>query len=274
MDLFSSSTIFYPPYLVSGLIITFLWMRIESGLPFKEIPKLFFSKEIWFSKEILIDLACCIFILLILKKYFSYIEDWIFTHQFFWLSKLHSPWAFKLNPLIEGLMVTATTMLSIDLASYFIHRLMHTYKWLWKTHRFHHTITHLNLLSTYRQNPFEFMFLNGSRILAARLGLLVFYWFFPEQTSVMTIQGLGAGFFIYMFTVNLHHSHIPVRYPRFLRFVLISPHVHHLHHSNNPKHFGKNYGVVFSIWDRIFKTYYEEDVKLGELRFGNAQLSK
>ncbi len=278
MDLFSPSSLFYPPYLISAVVISLVWIKFQTGMNWKKAVHTFFDKELWLSKEILIDLAFCLFILLFLKKYFSPIEDWIFVNQskFMTQIQLHSGVIvnLKLHPLIEGLLATLITMLSIDAASYVVHRCMHTYKWLWKTHRFHHTITHLNFLSTYRQNPFEFMILNASRIFAAATGLALFYWIFPTQTPVITIQGLGAGFFLYMFSVNLHHSHIPIRYPKILRMILISPHVHHLHHSSNKLHYGKNYGVVFSIWDRCFNTYYEEDVKLGELRFGNAQLLK
>ena len=38
----------------------------------------------------------------------------------------------------------------------------------------------------------------------------------------------------------------------------MSPSLHWLHHSNNPKHFDSNLGSVFSIWDRIFGTYLSE----------------
>ncbi|MBC7428106.1 MAG: sterol desaturase family protein [Bacteriovorax sp.] len=245
-------------------------MKKSSQLSWKTSLNLFFNKNIWLSKETIIDLFFCIFILMLLKSWISPFEDWLFSSQLMNTQKLlgHT-WSFKLPPLIEGILATIVTMIAIDAASYFTHRWMHTNKLLWRTHRLHHSVTILNFMSTYRQNPLEIIILNIFRTLAAAIGLAFFHWFFPEETPVITIQGLGAGFFIYMFTVNLHHSHIPVHYPNFLRYVLISPHVHHLHHSTNSRHVGKNFGVVFSIWDRFFGTYYEENVKIGELRFGN-----
>jgi sterol desaturase/sphingolipid hydroxylase (fatty acid hydroxylase superfamily) len=205
----------------------------------------------------------------LLKKILDPLEEWIFTNQLMFINNIPIKfWSFQLNVIFEGILATLVTMLSIDFASYITHRLMHTNNLLWKMHHFHHTTTNLNFLSTYRQNPIEVIFLNSARASFAALGLSVFHLFFTNETPVILIQGLGAGFFIYMFTVNLHHSHIPIKYPKLLRFVLISPHVHHLHHSLDSKHFDKNFGVVFSIWDRMFATYYEEDFKMGDLHFG------
>jgi hypothetical protein len=50
--------------------------------------------------------------------------------------------------------------------------------------------------------------------------------------------------------------------------VLISPHHHQLHHSADPRHAGKNLGGILSIWDRMFGTYWDEDVQPGALSFG------
>jgi sterol desaturase/sphingolipid hydroxylase (fatty acid hydroxylase superfamily) len=109
---------------------------------------------------------------------------------------------------------------------------------------------------------------------SAAIGLSLLHLFFQSKTPVITYNGIGIGFFVYMFTVNLHHSHVPVSYPKVLRYILISPHIHHIHHSVDPKHANKNLGVVFSIWDRLFGTYFDEDVKLNQLSFGIKNLNE
>jgi sterol desaturase/sphingolipid hydroxylase (fatty acid hydroxylase superfamily) len=161
-------------------------------------------------------------------------------------------------------------MLCIDFTSYIIHRFMHSQPWLWHVHSVHHSAKVLTPLTTYRQHPLEPLILNVCRAGAAGLGLVFFRAFFPNETPVFTLYGLGAGFFVYMFTVNLHHSMIPVSYPKVLRRIFVSPHLHHLHHSKNEKHFNCNYGVVFSVWDQIFGTYQDQEFGLGELHFGLA----
>jgi sterol desaturase/sphingolipid hydroxylase (fatty acid hydroxylase superfamily) len=164
--------------------------------------------------------------------------------------------------------VTALTMLAIDLAGYGLHRAFHGLPQLWRIHRIHHQSRFLTPLATFRQHPLEPALLNGVRGLAAGLTLGLLHSFLPNCTPVWTIAGMGAGFFAYMFTVNLHHAPIPVRFPRLLSAVLISPHIHHLHHSRAQGHHGKNFGVVFSFWDRVFGSYLDQDVGLDELEFG------
>ena len=63
--------------------------------------------------------------------------------------------------------------------------------------------------------------------------------------------------FVYMLAgVHLRHSHIPVRYGRWGETVLISPYLHQLHHSIDPKHRDVNFGEVLSVWDRLFGTLH------------------
>jgi sterol desaturase/sphingolipid hydroxylase (fatty acid hydroxylase superfamily) len=169
---------------------------------------------------------------------------------------------------VEGMLATLVTMLAIDFSSYTMHRLLHRVGPLWRLHAVHHAATCLTPFTTYRQHPLEPLLLNGARAVAAAIGLAMFHWVFVQRTPVVTIYGLGAGFFAYMFTVNLHHAPVPLRYPRWLRYALISPHVHHLHHSTDVQHRHCNFGVVFSVWDRAFGSYFERDFATGELRFG------
>jgi sterol desaturase/sphingolipid hydroxylase (fatty acid hydroxylase superfamily) len=179
-----------------------------------------------------------------------------------------TPWALEAPPIIEATLATFTTMISIDFASYAAHRIMHRWPVLWSFHAIHHSAEKLTPLTTYRQHPVELFFLNGARALAAGFGLTTLYAFFQREPSVVTVYGLGAGFFVYMFTVNLHHSMVPVSYPHWLRGVLVSPHVHHIHHSMAERHIDRNFGVVFSVWDRMFGTYCDEEIGLEELEFG------
>ena len=38
----------------------------------------------------------------------------------------------------------------------------------------------------------------------------------------------------------------------------MSPSLHWIHHSSNPKHFNSNFGDTICIWDRLFNTYLDE----------------
>jgi sterol desaturase/sphingolipid hydroxylase (fatty acid hydroxylase superfamily) len=266
--IFNSHSIFYPPYITVAILITFLWLKFQLKLSARHSVLYIFKRDLWISKDILVDISFCIFFLLVVKRISDSLDEWIFPHLLNFLGNSSSNctscfWHMHTSTLIEGILATVVTMFFIDGASYFLHRWLHTNKFLWEFHSWHHSVKKLNIFSTYRQHPVESLVLSTGRIC-----LYLFHFFFSDNTPVISIQGLGAGFFIYMFTVNLHHSHVPVQYPKLLRYFLVSPHIHHLHHSISPRHQGKNYGVVFSVFDRMLGTYYEESLELDELAFG------
>ena len=53
---------------------------------------------------------------------------------------------------------------------------------------------------------------------------------------------------------HLQHSHLPISYGPLLNRVLMSPMVHQTHHSIDPRHRDKNFGVKFALWDWLFGT--------------------
>jgi hypothetical protein len=52
----------------------------------------------------------------------------------------------------------------------------------------------------------------------------------------------------------VRHSHFPISFGPLDKYVL-SPHMHHLHHSSQVQYWDKNFGGKLSIWDRMFGTY-------------------
>jgi len=44
-----------------------------------------------------------------------------------------------------------------------------------------------------------------------------------------------------------------------LRYLLVSPQAHRVHHSYAPEHIDTNFGTVLIVWDRLFGTYYPGD---------------
>ena len=51
----------------------------------------------------------------------------------------------------------------------------------------------------------------------------------------------------------VRHTHLPISFGP-LNHVVLCPHWHQLHHSNDPRHYDKNFGLLFSFWDRLFGT--------------------
>ena len=48
---------------------------------------------------------------------------------------------------------------------------------------------------------------------------------------------------------------------------MCSSDLHHIHHSDDPAHYNKNFDMVLNIWDKIFSTYFSDD-KNTKIKFG------
>ena len=55
---------------------------------------------------------------------------------------------------------------------------------------------------------------------------------------------------------HLRHSHVALPFPHWLSHVLVSPHMHQVHHSVEERHHDRNYATVFALWDWIFGSLY------------------
>lgn len=269
----NSSSIFYWPYVVSTFLISLLWLLFIEQDALRVLAKTSLRKVVS-SPTLWADVGLTFGYMVLLRAPIAVLEAAAFTATLGSTKSAMSAIAlgrFVASPLAEGIGATVVTMLAIDLASYVVHRLMHTIPVFWEIHALHHSAEHLSPFTTYRQHPLEPLLLYGFRGAAAGIALGVFHSIFPQATPVIRIWGMGAGFFIYMFTVNLHHCPVAVTYPKWLRVVAMSPHMHHIHHSAEPRHHQHNFGVVFSFWDRMFRTHLDEAVRTGELRFGIGQ---
>jgi sterol desaturase/sphingolipid hydroxylase (fatty acid hydroxylase superfamily) len=170
--------------------------------------------------------------------------------------------------VLQSLLATLLIMLAIDLGTFLAHRLHHAVPLLWEVHAVHHSAEQLTLFTAHRLHPLEALLRAAVQGLLTGAVLLAEKAAFGRGAPLLTVWGLGAGFFVHMFTNNLLHSHVPVRYPKWLRACVLSPHIHHLHHSRSPQHQNRNFGAVFPFWDRLSGTYLDERFEIGDLRFG------
>jgi sterol desaturase/sphingolipid hydroxylase (fatty acid hydroxylase superfamily) len=124
------------------------------------------------------------------------------------------------------------------------HRIMHESKFMWKFHRFHHLDTELDTTTGFRFHPVEFVVTGIWRVpFLILLGLAPHEWI--VVVSVVTIAAM------------FHHSRfrLPPKMDQVFRLIFITPTWHHAHHHPDPQYHNAHYGVVFSFWDQIFKTY-------------------
>ncbi|WP_292294729.1 sterol desaturase family protein [Marivita sp.] len=157
-------------------------------------------------------------------------------------------------------LATVIMILTLDFCKYWAHRLHHETTILWPFHALHHSAEVMTPLTANRNHP-VFLILRSliyTVIVGAVQALMLFL--LMGKIEVLTIGTVNAGYFLFnAFGANLRHSHVWLSYGRVLEHFLISPAQHHIHHSIERKHYNKNYGEVFAIWDWMFGTLYVPD---------------
>ncbi|HEX6375660.1 MAG TPA: sterol desaturase family protein [Allosphingosinicella sp.] len=158
-------------------------------------------------------------------------------------------------PALAGI---AITILAWSLVNYWLHRAFHHWPWLWRFHRVHHADTAVDLSTGFRNHPGEVVAVALVRAcLAAALGL--------------SVPGLIAYEAAAFAAVMWSHANLSISAPadRALRWLVVTPAMHHVHHSALQRETDSNYGELLSVWDRLFGTYRPSDAgSLAAARLG------
>ena len=167
-------------------------------------------------------------------KHFSGIFGWL--TQNFWLQGFYS-------------------FLFLDFIIYTWHRINHIFPLLWKYHELHHREKELNVFSTFHFHPKEIMISTAWRfILLPLMGI---------APAALLIYNM-----VFFSVILFHHSNIkiPYKWDKLLGNIIVTPGLHHLHHSVKINESNSNYGSVFSFWDKIFGSitfYRQQQMKFG-----------
>jgi sterol desaturase/sphingolipid hydroxylase (fatty acid hydroxylase superfamily) len=134
-------------------------------------------------------------------------------------------------------------ILGVDLAFYTYHRIAHRVRLIWATHQAHHSSEYFNFATALRQKWNN----SGEILMWIPLPLLgVPPWMVFASWSVNLI---------YQFWV---HTERIGKLWRPFEFVFNTPSHHRVHHGMDPEYLDKNYGGIFIIWDRMFRSFQPE----------------
>ena len=147
----------------------------------------------------------------------------VFAH--YW----HAPLALRL----------LTFYLAADLGSYVLHRVMHT-PLLWRVHKWHHAPTYMYWFAGVRATIVQQFLFNVPVVLSFPLIGPAPWWIGLFLSVELIVRN------------DWMHMNVSWR-SNWLEWILVTPRYHHIHHSADPAHRG-NYGSLFSIWDRAFRT--------------------
>lgn len=149
------------------------------------------------------------------------------------------PWL-GLSPLASGL----ATFLLMDATFYYWHRLNHQVPFLWRFHNVHHFDPDLDASTGFRFHFGEVALSSIFRVV--QVGLIG-----PTLPAFMIYE------FVFQVETYFHHSNVrlPLFLERVINFLLVSPRMHGIHHSQFHDETDSNYSVIFSLWDRMHGTY-------------------
>ena len=256
-------------YLLTSIILAF-YVYKKSSIKSSFI-KYLFPKKIWLSKSAFVDYSLFCFNSLVKIVLIGPYIIFGFYIAFYTDEFLTVTFGFPKESIgITQTLVFYTIVLTVlnDLFSYIIHLGMHKLPFLWEFHKIHHSATSLNPLTQYRIHPFELIINNIRSILIFGLVTGLFDYLSAHQIDKLVFLGVNVFHFIFLLLgANLRHSHVKLKYPKFLEYILISPFQHQIHHSNNPKHFSKNMGSKFALWDWMLGTLVLSK-SVGRISFG------
>lgn len=141
-------------------------------------------------------------------------------------------------------LAVAITLLLLDFAIYGQHILMHLWPLLWRLHQVHHTDLEFDATTAVRFHPLEIVL-----SMAYKVTWILLLGAEPSAVIAFEIILNGAATF--------NHSNVDIvpALDRKLRWIIITPDMHRIHHSARRAETDSNYGFSISLWDRCCGTY-------------------
>jgi sterol desaturase/sphingolipid hydroxylase (fatty acid hydroxylase superfamily) len=138
-------------------------------------------------------------------------------------------------------------VVALDLAIYLQHVLFHAVPALWRLHRVHHADLEVDVTTGARFHPIEVLLSMG-----IKLGVVVALG--APAIAVLTFEVLLNA------TSMFNHSNVrmPARLDRVLRYIVVTPDMHRVHHSVVAGETNSNFGFNLSWWDRLLGTYRDQ----------------
>lgn len=135
-------------------------------------------------------------------------------------------------------------VLILDFAIYLQHVMFHAVPALWRLHRMHHADLDFDVTTGARFHPVEIL-------LSMVVKLAVVALLGAPAVAVIVFEVLLNA------TAMFNHGNVqlPASIDRALRWVVVTPDMHRVHHSVRPDEANSNFGFNLPWWDQLFGTY-------------------
>jgi len=138
-------------------------------------------------------------------------------------------------------------VLLLDLAIYAQHRLFHAIPVLWRLHRMHHADVGFDVTTGIRFHPIEIIL-----SMVIKLGVIGLIGTPAVAVLIFEVVLNATSMF------NHGNVRIPARLDVLLRWLVVTPDMHRVHHSVRSEETNANFGFNLPWWDRLFGTYRDQ----------------
>jgi sterol desaturase/sphingolipid hydroxylase (fatty acid hydroxylase superfamily) len=150
---------------------------------------------------------------------------------------------------VPGWMEILLAVISLDLIIYGQHVTTHRLPMLWRFHRVHHADLDLDATSGVRFHPVEMLLSMAIKVVAvtvlgARFEAIVIFEIVLNATSLF----------------NHANVLLPGWLDRVMRWIIVTPDMHRIHHSIQKHEMNSNFGFNLPWWDHLFRTYRAQPV--------------
>lgn len=153
-------------------------------------------------------------------------------------------WGLLHQPGLPAWAAMAAGIVLLDLAIYLQHVMFHAVPALWRLHRMHHADLDIDFTTGARFHPVEIV-----------LSMLIKF----AVISALGVPAAAVVLFEVLLNATSMFNHGNVRIPPAiepaLRWLLVTPDMHRVHHSIERDETNSNFGFNLPWWDRLFGTY-------------------
>jgi len=141
-------------------------------------------------------------------------------------------------------------IIALDFIIYLQHVMFHTIPLFWRMHMVHHADLDMDVTTGSRFHPIEIILSMG-----VKLASVVLIGAPPVAVVVFEVL-LNA-------TAMFNHSNVKIskKIDHLLRWIIVTPDMHLIHHSVEIHETNSNFGFNLPWWDRLFGTYISEPKK-------------
>lgn len=153
-------------------------------------------------------------------------------------------WGFFYYLKVSYTLAVLSSIIAMDFFIYLQHVMFHAVPAFWRVHRMHHADLDIDVTTGIRFHPVEI-------ILSMLIKFAVIVIIGPPVVSVIMFEVVLNATSMF----NHANLYIPRNIDKVMRWFMVTPDMHRVHHSADPNETNTNFGFNMPWWDRLLGTY-------------------